>query len=254
MACLDPTDRIALPKFLAVSAYEPDQMKESSVYRPGVAGLAEIEGCSRSAIGVSAGQPHRFESVLCELRLSRLSQANLAALTRFSAFRLCRVGLNALNAEDVVQDTLLAVLRGLESPKEGRHPRTADLASDEAFMDYLRGIIGSLVASQRDWCQHRFLHQPLEQDPEACALIELRDPYRDLEWGDLQKQLFIALDKTVPVRLRDLVSNWSQGWQECDRIPVSGRHRGCRAELRKTAAKLLMKLMKPVVGMRASPK
>lgn len=78
-----------------------------------------------------------------------LTPKELLVLAGFASFRLAKVGLNPTGAEHIAQDALLAVLRGLESSTVGRYPRPCDLTDQSAFMDYLRGVIGSLVEAER---------------------------------------------------------------------------------------------------------
>ena len=70
-------------------------------------------------------------------------------------------------------------------------------------------------------------------------------PFADLEFCDLRHQLFRRLEEGVPHRLRGLVLVWREQWDYSDRIPLLGRHRRCRAELRQLAAQVLQELTEP---------
>jgi len=56
---------------------------------------------------------------------------------------------------------------------------------------------------------------------------------------DLAGQLFDRLQKRVPEHLLPTLRNWSDHWQDCDAIPLAGKHRRHRQELRALAAKVL---------------
>jgi hypothetical protein len=182
----------------------------------------------------------------CLKLMAVLTAADLSSLACFTRFRLGRVGLNPEDGEDIVQDALLAVLRGRKSSATGRHPRRADLADSGAFIAYLHSVIGSLVEAERRCPEHRFVFASLE------ALLPLDTQHAlfstfdsSLELADLKNEFFRCLHRQAPSRLRDLVAAWNQHWQDCERIPLLGRHRRCRVELRKLAAQALRKLSTP---------
>lgn len=172
-----------------------------------------------------------------------LTAADLVSLSSFARFRLTRVGLNPADGEDIVQDALLAVLRGQRSSSTGRHPRPADIADKRVFIGYLHSVIGSLVEAERRRREHRFSHSPLEDllavDPER-VLISTCDS--SLDFADLKQEFFRCLYRQAPARLRDLIAAWDQQSDDCERIPLLGRHRRCRVELRKLAAQTFRKL------------
>jgi len=203
---------------------------------------------SGDALLVSAS-PGSVMPGACHHLAQGLTQGDLDALARFAGFRLAKVGLSPLAGEDVAQDALLAVLRGAQSSSTGRHPRPVDLADSSAFIGYLKNVIGSLVEAERRRLMHKWMHEPIEEG--AGGMVELQVgvagvPPGDLEFRDLAEQLFLQVARQAPARLRELVLAWAAHWQNCDTIPLLGRHRRCRQELRKLAARVLEQLNNPV--------
>jgi hypothetical protein len=184
------------------------------------------------------------EANACLELLQFLTQQEWATLAGFARGRLLRVGLNPFQAEDMVQDAVLAVLKGVESSSEGRHPRGSDLANRHTFTDYLRAVVASLVESERrkGWnsCAWEKLDETIAHGhaipgQEIAGLV-----FRDLHW-----KFFSILARRTPHRLQELVEAWKEQGEDCEKIPVLGRHRRCRAELRTLAAQVLKSLLAP---------
>jgi hypothetical protein len=186
----------------------------------------------------------------CLRLIDMLTRVDLADLAKFASFRLAKVGLIRLAGEDVVQDALLAVVRGAGAHSKGRHPRPVDVANSANFIDYLKGVIGSLVEAERRSRKHQCVHEPFEEGFMAGEHFAMQarpagSPLAELEFCDLRQQLFHRLEERVPHHLRGLVLVWREQWDFCDRIPLLGRHRRCRAELRQLAAQVLKELTEP---------
>jgi len=73
--------------------------------------------------------------------------AALARLYIVARHQLRRKGLPLLDPGDLIDDAVLAVLRGTRSRRHGRHPRLEHLASDAAFEQWLNGILESLASA-----------------------------------------------------------------------------------------------------------
>ena len=84
---------------------------------------------------------------LCKVRLGEITDADIAALTEFAERRLVEIGASSSCGEDVTQRALHAVLHGLEKDQGGRKPRLVDVNDKTAFLNYLRGIVSSLLYS-----------------------------------------------------------------------------------------------------------
>jgi hypothetical protein len=183
--------------------------------------------------------------------MHRLTRTDVAGLASFASFRLTRVRLDPSAGEDLAQDALLAVLRGLESLSAGRHPRPIDLEDDSKFLDYLKGVIGSLVEAERRRWAHPFDHEPFDEhshgdDPFPGRLGE--GPQSELEFQDLRHAFFERLAQRTPDRLREMVLAWEKQGEDSDTIPLLGRHRRARKELRKLAVLVLKELSRPAAA------
>jgi hypothetical protein len=189
-------------------------------------------------------------AISCSRMLHGLTRSDLAALVNFAHFRLAKVGLNSLAGEDVVQEAMLAVLRGSESPSEGRHPRLIDVNDSHRFTDYLKGVIGSLVEAERRR-GHQHWVQLFDHASAADGLPEMPDGIRgslqsEVELSDLRQELFRAVNERAPNRLKHVVRAWAEQGEQCDYIPLLGRHRRYRSELRRLAAQVLKELINPI--------
>jgi hypothetical protein len=182
----------------------------------------------------------------CQGLMQVLTPKELSTLAGFASFRLARVALNPADGEDLLQDALLAVLRGLESSSEGRHPRKVDLASISTFMNYLRGIIASLVEAERRRFEHDCVREEFDGNLPASEPLALHAGLwleSDLEFRDLRNELFGRLTERAPEGLLELVQAWQERWDDGDGIPLLGRHRRHRGALRKLAAEVWTELL-----------
>jgi hypothetical protein len=180
--------------------------------------------------------------------LDHLTRLDLAALRIFAEHRLARVGLDPNLGADIVQDALCAVLRGLNSAKVGRHPRPSDLEDKAAFVNYLRGVINSLVAVERRKDVHKFNHcqldgqEPRLSDDGRYPRKEIEGPVcveNDVDWRDLQNVFFSELRKRACPRLEAIISDWETVWRWSNRIPVPIPKRRLRKDIRLLARDVL---------------
>lgn len=74
------------------------------------------------------------------------AQARLRSVARH---QLARRQLHGHDADELLNSAMLAVLRGAESQRKGRHPRPADVDNPHAFERWLNGILESLAAVER---------------------------------------------------------------------------------------------------------
>ena len=172
----------------------------------------------------------------CENLLNQITQSELQDLAAYARFRLNRAGLHPGVAEDVRQSALLAVLMGSTTELGGRHPREADLGDRSAFSRYLKGVIRSLVEARCRGRDSRFISTTIDANMLAA---QGPDASEHLALEDLARQLFSRLRERVPGPLRPIVGDWASRWKESDVIPLGGRHRRHRKELRSLAAKIL---------------
>jgi hypothetical protein len=174
--------------------------------------------------------------------MQELTGEDLADLARYAGYRLARVRLDPSEGEDFRQDALLAVLHGAQSISSGRHPRPVDLQNRSAFLDYLKGVIGSLVEAERRRLAHRFSHEPFAESVGYQPAAFYGHPI-ELEFNDLRIEFFKRLEQRVPGRLSRIVLTWKD--QGNDLIPLLGHHRRIRQQLKKLAAQVLRQLINP---------
>ena len=198
--------------------------------------------CGSEQVSEASSETNSNGREACLELMQSITQQEWSALTVFARCRLLRIGLNPSEAEDMVQDAVLAVLKGTRSASEGRHPRDADLADQGTFLDYLRGVIASLVESARrnGWGGH--ICDALGEISRGTQSLSDEEMTR-LEFRDLHRQLFTTLGGQAPRRLCGLIDAWRDQGEDCDKIPLLGQHRRCRAELRRMAGQVLKRLI-----------
>jgi hypothetical protein len=142
----------------------------------------------------------------------------------------------------VTQRALQLVLQGLETDQGGRRPRLVDLANKSAFLNYMRGIISSLVYGMTHKsgfgaeCMLREDDEEMEEfthDGGAGA--------KAVEWNDLRDQLFPRLRARAPQRLLCTINAWESVFTQSDRIPAPEQRRQVR-EVRDLARKVLSEI------------
>jgi hypothetical protein len=182
-------------------------------------------------------------------QMGLLTRSNLTGLVAYARRRLLRIGLDPTLSEDIVQDAFRAILIGLESAKAGRHPRGIDVQAQGAFVDYLGGVINSLVAYEREKRRYRFTFEPMELEPawenEGQPHNELRSAVNvegEVGWRDLQHLFFSKLRPQVPSRVQHILADWEQEWQRSAQIPVPIPQRRFRKIIRHLAQEVLAEL------------
>jgi hypothetical protein len=177
----------------------------------------------------------------CDARLDEVTKADKDALVAFAKHRLVALGAPSSCAEDIVQKAFEAVLRGLEGTGKGsRNPRSSDIVDKPAFLNYLRGIISSLVWAMTCKREFRIGHRPWDEiypPPQAGG----QSPAEEAEWRDLQEQLFPRLRARAPRRLWPTIDAWEEVFLHSDRIPAPGSRKYVR-EVRNLAQEILWEL------------
>jgi hypothetical protein len=183
------------------------------------------------------------------LQLEMLSRSNLAGLVAYARRRLLRIGLDPNLAEDITQDAFRAILIGLETAKAGRHPREIDVQDQGAFVDYLGGVINSLVAYERAKRLYQFDHEPIEAETtwedDRCPKNELRSAAgveSEIGWRDLQDVFFARLRSRVHPRIQHIVTDWECEWRWSAQIPIPIPQRRFRKTIRLLAKDVLAEL------------
>ena len=137
----------------------------------------------------------------------RLTAAEQAYLTHFAKRRLAHFGLDFQLADDLYHQVIYAVLRGVED-ETGRKPNPQNLRSKKKFIEYLKGVVNSIVEGW--WRTSRTQHK---RDHCSFQLVEefLVVPQKaPIEFQDLQSQLFTRLRQQAHARLLPTINAWEQ--------------------------------------------
>lgn len=177
----------------------------------------------------------------CEARIDELLPVDINKLTEFAEHRLAAQGLNPNAGEDVTQRALMAILIGLESDQGGRKPRLVDTESKNAFLNFARGVISSVVEAMGRKSQFRTEHKPWRDEMCASCDETILTPEKNAELNDLKEQLFKQLRVRAPQRLQRTINAWETVFTESDRIPVKGHRRNAR-DLKVIAQKIISEL------------
>jgi hypothetical protein len=162
----------------------------------------------------------------CEVRLNELEQSDIADLTHFAECRLASLGLPPSAGEDVTQRALLAILRGLESDQGGRMPRRENIEHKEAFLNWLRGAISSIIEAMGRKREFRNPHAEWDDNDGRSNIALDKTPSSQAELNDLATQLFDRLRQRTPKRLHPTIAAWEHVFDQSDRIPdVKGRRK-----------------------------
>ena len=177
---------------------------------------------------------------LCEARLGEITEADCASLTEFAECRLVAAGGPPAWGEDVTQRAFQKVLIGVETDQGGRKPRLVDINDKPAFLNYMRGVISSLVYSMT---RKRRFHVGNEQwdDNIASPEADPDSPANQAGLRDLGELLFPRLRSRAPRRLLPTIAAWESVFLESDRIPARG-HRKYVREVRDLTQKVLLEL------------
>jgi hypothetical protein len=176
---------------------------------------------------------------LCQARFGEITDADIAALTEFAERRLVEIGVPPSCGEDVTQRALHAVLHGLEKGHGGRKPRLVDVNDKTAFLNYLRGIVSSLLYSMTRTRGFRTTQQWDDRGPSPDA--GRPSPANEAALRDLGEQLFRRLRARAPQRLLPTINAWEAVFLSSDRIPARG-HRKYVREVRNLAQEVLSEL------------
>lgn len=186
----------------------------------------------------------------CHEYLNSLTISELTELRRHTSYRLKRVALDFQQAEDLVQDAILAVWIGCACATRGRHPAERHLLNKTTFVWYLRGVLNSLVEAKSrgrgPQCINLPQHTRSTQDEEhgEPAIVGTFRPENDAVLQDFFREFFRMLRRRVPKHLTPLVEAWAAESQTADKIPLASGCRRHRYELRRIAQRVLIELDK----------
>jgi len=176
----------------------------------------------------------------CEQHLAGITNEDLHTLGLFAESRLLSLGLSASLAEDMVGKALAAVVSGTEPARGGRKPRPEDVANKEAFLNYLRGAISSVVeaGTRRQRYISVSLNEPGKTEP---ALTSRTAPETDVEIRDYAFELFSRLRTRAPSHLQPTLEEWEATFAWADRVPSSSSRKHAY-ELRKLAREVVAEI------------
>jgi hypothetical protein len=177
----------------------------------------------------------------CEARLNELLQSDITNLTEFAERTLAGQGLNPAAGEDVTQRSLALILQGLESDQNGRVPRLMDTENKDAFLNYLRGVISSVIEAMGRKREFRIEHKQWRDEVDLSDDRTNLTPAQIAEWNDLRDQLFQRLRERAPRSLTGIVNAWEPVFVESDRIPAHGHPRNV-GKVKKLAKKIVTEL------------
>jgi len=178
---------------------------------------------------------------LCETRLQEFTGADSADLTEFAECRLIVFGASPTLGEDLTQRALQQVLQGLETDQGGRRPRLVDLENKPAFLNYLRGVISSLVFGMTTKREFIANYSSGYDDAIASPDDDGGAAVKHAELIDLRDQFFPRLRARAPKRLLPTIDAWEPVFTLSDRIPVRGQRTYVR-EVRNLAKEVLSEL------------
>jgi len=140
----------------------------------------------------------------CEGFLQSLTADERAQLTSFAQRRLVHFGLPANRDEDLYQQALYVVLKGIAG-QGGRNPGHEDVKTKDTFRNYIRGVINSIAEG---WARthHRNGHCSLDLIQDIVAAKEAAQ----VEYQDLIAQLFTRLRQRAPARLLPTIDAWER--------------------------------------------
>ena len=171
------------------------------------------------------------------VKQQRVDSITPEMLRRLTDFAYCRLIANELPtsfAEDLPQVAVHSLLNN------NRNPRPEDLATDEAFENYLRGIISSKAEAMR----HRTKFEPLPEfeKPELHKdlAISTDDPASNVAEAELKAILFRELRKWASPRHLPTIAEWEKVYDHSDRIPAIKGRRKYVFEIRHQAQKILL--------------
>jgi DNA-directed RNA polymerase specialized sigma24 family protein len=196
----------------------------------------------------------------CEARLNDLTQRGMDRLYAFAEARLLKLGVTCADGQDLAQNALRAVLRGIDSQGDhGRRPLAVDVASNEAFEAYLKSIIVSMsdfrLAEFRRQRQQEQLEQVGVMEDEGELTIPDKSIGADEEagWNNYKQEYFSRLRRRVPENLQATIDRWEPVFLQSDRIEAKYRKYAIR--LRPHAAAVADELggLRPEVPSRRAP-
>jgi DNA-directed RNA polymerase specialized sigma24 family protein len=145
-------------------------------------------------------------------RLERIAEV-MPDLLAFATARLGRLGLSAHLAEDLVAHAIERIVVGMDSLTEGRRPKPEDLISDEAWTNYLKGAINSVLEAWTRKRKRSGLEQASPFEDNTTPARALTAPSlavdREVERTDYQQVFIGRMRRLAPAHLQATIDQWS---------------------------------------------
>ena len=165
---------------------------------------------------------------LCNQRMAEITEEDRTALLQFAECRLVELGIQSSYGEDLTQTAFEAVVVGMQTEDGGRRPRIQDVADKATFINYMRGVISSLLYALTQKREFR-ASRDLSIEYSMMPLVGNECPAHDAEILDLRSELFSRMRARAPRRLLRTIDAWEPVFMHSDRIPgqatanISGR-------------------------------
>jgi hypothetical protein len=140
--------------------------------------------------------------------LESLTKDERTQLISFAKGRLAHFGIPTIRDEDLYQQSVCAVLRGIQGSKErksGRNPRPQDTASKEAFIQYLRGVINSIAEG---WARIEYRNPHCSLDVVQAVIAAPKDVEADFR--EMKAMIFSRMRTAAHARLIPTIDAWEQ--------------------------------------------
>jgi hypothetical protein len=181
------------------------------------------------------GLPYNPNGYSIEVLLAALSEDHYNNLIRFTKYRLksirdvglARQCFKEIEADDLVNESLLKLLLGEQHPSLGRRLKAKNRVDLKAFLDCVNGVISSDLWHLRMAARHRHEHEHIgdpEHDPDAINPADSRDIYDQLSREDIHRIFFKKLYQRVKNNpaLLETVKDWEARFDDGDSIARSG--------------------------------
>jgi hypothetical protein len=197
---------------------------------------------SAKAVHGTAGVPSKQDVWAA---LEAIQPGDYQILVTFAQLKLRLAHLETDLAKDIVQRSLLLPAVGTVRPGMGRHPRPDDVAGRAEFLNYLHGIISSLVDGERNLVERRYLHVNWVEEMSADLLdgrCSDAAGFTALAFADLLEEFDRRLVQQAKPHLRRPLTAWRGQRFDCEQIPLAGAHRRLRSDLQRLARKIFSDL------------
>jgi hypothetical protein len=180
-------------------------------------------------------------------RLEQLTASDLRNLATFAKSRLLGLPQNLISAEDVVQKTLLHIIRGAQRAIPRRRPTKGEVGNKAAFLQYMRSAIAAVIARAQRKLALLPIHEPLFMADGAAVnkpillLATNVYPENSASLQDLKREIFVRLRRHASPRLLPTINEWERTFFWTNQMPRQGS-RSHRRQVRMLAMLVLKEI------------